>query len=128
MASSEFEYASSAPFGCVLRDNGIPDWYRENGNRANFPKNLKHLVTGRLHSCIGITSGSVWHENPGAQNDNIVESWIGNGERNSNHSPNDGKKSSIMNPKLMQRCIELNGCLWGIWLNFYKFNKQSPAR
>lgn len=102
MASSEVEYASSAPFGCVLRDNGRHDRYRENGNRANFPKNLKHLVTGRLHSCIGISSGSVSDENPGAQNDNIVESWIGNGERSSNHSPNDGKKSSIMSPKLMQ--------------------------
>ncbi|XP_030944341.1 uncharacterized protein LOC115968938 isoform X2 [Quercus lobata] len=67
-----------------------------------FRKNLKHLVTGRLHSCIGISSGSVSDENPGAQNDNIVESWIGNGERSSNHSPNDGKKSSIMSPKLMQ--------------------------
>jgi hypothetical protein len=102
MASSEVEYASSAPFGCVLRDNGRHDRYRENGNRANFPKNLKHLVTGRLHSCIGISSGSVSDENPGTQNDNIVESWIGNGERSSNHSPNDGKKSSIMSPKLMQ--------------------------
>ena len=102
MASSEVEYASSAPFGCVLRDNGRPDRYRENGNRTNFPKNLKHLVTGRLHSCIGISSGSVSDESPGAQHDNIVKSWIGNGERNSNHSPNDGKKSSIMSPKLMQ--------------------------
>ncbi|XP_023919347.2 uncharacterized protein LOC112030901 [Quercus suber] len=102
MASSEVEYASSAPFGCVLRDNGRLDRYRENGNRANFPKNLKHLVTGRLHSCIGISSGSVSDESPGAQNDNIVESWINNGERNSNHSPNDGKKSSIMSPKQMR--------------------------
>ncbi|KAM3694161.1 hypothetical protein ACJW31_07G039200 [Castanea mollissima] len=99
MASSEVEYASSAPFGCVLRDNGRPDRYRENGN---FPKNLKHLVTGRLHSCIGISSGPVSDANPGAQNDNIVESWIGNGERNSNHSPNGGKKYSTMSPKQMQ--------------------------
>ncbi|KAK9989526.1 hypothetical protein SO802_029765 [Lithocarpus litseifolius] len=102
MASSEVEYASSAPFGCVLRDNGRPDRYRENGNRANFPKNLKHLVTGRLHSCIKISSDSASDENPGAQNDNIVESWIGNGERSSNHSPNDGKKSSRLSPKQMQ--------------------------
>lgn len=112
MASSQVEYASSAPFGCVLRDHNRSDRYRDNNARNSFQKNLKNLVTGHLHSCIGISSGSVSEANSRTQNENVVDSWVGNGERNNhrslgltinnNHSNNYRDDSSIMSSRQTQ--------------------------
>ncbi|KAM1234875.1 hypothetical protein ACFX2J_004410 [Malus domestica] len=59
MASSQVEMASSAPFGCVLRDHNRRDRCRERNARATqaaFQKNLNSLVRNHLTTCISVSS------------------------------------------------------------------------
>ncbi|KAF5742394.1 RING/U-box superfamily protein [Tripterygium wilfordii] len=50
MASSQVEYVSSAPFGCVLRDHKRRERCGRESAAAAFEKNLKQLV----HNCISV--------------------------------------------------------------------------
>ncbi|KAJ7969383.1 RING/U-box superfamily protein [Quillaja saponaria] len=115
MASSQVEIASSAPFGCVLRDHNRRDVCRENNARAAqaaFHKNLKNLVRDHLNTCISISpdSDSAPKENthnPIKNDSNIADSRVSNGEKNhsrklqletSKHK-NNRDESLIMSPR-----------------------------
>ncbi|KAG6696263.1 hypothetical protein I3842_09G139600 [Carya illinoinensis] len=86
MASSQVDVSSSPPFGCVLKDHNRHDRRRESNAHATFQKSLKSLVRGHLHSCISISSGcSEFDENLKNQN-NHVDSWVGNGDTKNHQS------------------------------------------
>ncbi|KAF5475365.1 hypothetical protein F2P56_007174 [Juglans regia] len=86
MASSQVDVSSSPPFGCVLKDHNRHDRRRESNAHATFQKSLKSLVRGHLHSCISITSGcSEFDENLRNQN-NHIDSWVGNGDSKNHQS------------------------------------------
>ncbi|KAL5577965.1 hypothetical protein UlMin_019664 [Ulmus minor] len=79
MASTHVEIASSAPFGCVLRDHNRRDGCRESNV---FQKKLKNLVTDHLNTCISISSEStVSDEN----SENQMVSWHPNNQERKTH-------------------------------------------
>ncbi|KAF5729247.1 hypothetical protein HS088_TW21G01408 [Tripterygium wilfordii] len=69
MASSQVEFASSAPFGCVLRDHNRNERFgRESATAAAaFEKNLKQLV----HNCISVYPDSSSNDENSCQNRNL---------------------------------------------------------
>lgn len=80
MASSQVDVSSSPPFGCILKDHSRHDRRKESNAHATFQKNLKSLVRGHVHTCISISSGcSEFDDNLSNQN-NQVDSWVGNGD------------------------------------------------
>ncbi|XP_041023663.1 altered inheritance of mitochondria protein 44 [Juglans microcarpa x Juglans regia] len=86
MASSQVDVSSSPPFGCVLKDHNRHDRRIESNAHATFQKSLKSLVRGHLHSCISISSGcSEFDENLRNQN-NHIDSWVGNGDSKNHQS------------------------------------------
>lgn len=98
MGSSQVEIASSASFGCVLRDHNRRDRLRESNARATqaaFEKNLKNLVRDHLQTCISISSSdSASIENSQKNPIENIDSWVRrNEERNTNPCP---KQSPVL--------------------------------
>ncbi|GAB4829483.1 hypothetical protein Ancab_019156 [Ancistrocladus abbreviatus] len=103
MASSQVEFASSSPFGCVLKDHNRRDRCRDstsNSNiksQSNFQRNLKELVRDHLHSCMSISPRSsdlMSNENHRHQRENF-NCWGCNNSRNGSSS-----SSNYKNPNL----------------------------
>ncbi|KAF3450101.1 hypothetical protein FNV43_RR06181 [Rhamnella rubrinervis] len=101
MASSQVEIASSAPFGCVLRDHNRRDRCRSESNaratQTAFQKNFKNLVRNHLQTCISISSGSSSSENQ--INNNSDSNWIGNNEETDNNNNNGNDCPPIMSSR-----------------------------
>lgn len=57
MVSSEVEFVSSSPFGCVLKDRNRREQCRESkAKSAAFQKNLKELVRDHFQSCMSVSA------------------------------------------------------------------------
>lgn len=76
MASSQVEIASSAPFGCVLRDHNRHDGFTNTQTTTTFRKNLKDYL---FHTCISnptpdenSVNSDNWVRNPNNNNGNAI--------------------------------------------------------
>lgn len=94
MASSQVEIASSAPFGCVLRDHNRRDrCIAESNARATqtaLQKNLKNLVRNHLQTCISISPETSQSQQQQKQIHDPDSSWISNNEEEERKIPNKG--------------------------------------
>lgn len=115
MASSQVEIASSAPFGCVLRDHNRRDRCRSESNaratQTAFQKNFKNLVRNHLRTCISISSGSSSSENQinNDSNSNLVannEEVDHNNDRNDCPSIMSSRQARIQGKEMVPTTIE----------------------
>ncbi|XP_068322015.1 uncharacterized protein [Pyrus communis] len=96
MASSQVEMASTAPFGCVLRDHNRRDRCRESNARATqaaFQKNLNSLVRNHLTTCISVSSTSASNDK---ESNNSQDQNIENVERDDGSSTMSPRQSRVL--------------------------------
>ncbi|KAM1004202.1 hypothetical protein ACFX2C_004422 [Malus domestica] len=96
MASSQVEMASSAPFGCVLRDHNRRDRCRERNSMATqaaFQKNLNSLVRNHLTTCISVSSISASSDK---ESNNSKDRNIENVERDGGCSTMSPRQSRVL--------------------------------
>ncbi|KAM1122949.1 hypothetical protein FF1_004392 [Malus domestica] len=103
MASSQVEMASSAPFGCVLRDHNRRDRCRERNARATqaaFQKNLNSLVRNHLTTCISVSSISASSDK---ESNNSKDRDIENVERDGGCSTMSPRQSRVLDRQAARR-------------------------
>ncbi|CAJ2637627.1 unnamed protein product [Trifolium pratense] len=119
MASSGVEIASSAPFGCVLRDRNHRDVCRESSKvkatHVAFQRNIKNFVMDHFNTSFSMADSSTTNEN------NI------NSSRNNSNNNNNNNESQMNNNNLAKIRLTRNNHNYDVNNNNNKGDKdESP--